>query len=1815
MTELSRQLEQLRQVTLPSGSQPSFLFDLKDASKIDRDTIFMIGMNGLEEIRRIDHTFLSFYSDVFQEDFANAHLHRDNLTKSQISKLDEELTKVIHLLAPHFLNPSCHKILELLVRFYKVHQYQRDELLSSFLPYHDTKFFTRMIMLCKLQGSQWEFMIRHQQQGYIMLRSDIVKKSMQDLSLLEVIIGKMKLSQIHMRFAGVVCLDVIHKISTLSNSLLYILLPFLSEVLSGSKEEKVLGYSLAVRISLRQNFSPHYLQALFIDILKTAGPEIEQGLATISLLMHIHKTQSLPKNIIDLFYSEEILKALANVSQKHDITQIVKAVEKKFINNLGKDKVNELTFQLCSTVNYSKAGIEAILNSLLMQYLNVKKELRDKVKSGFIKVLANLWQRYGDQVLEIIPKIVKEVCASHPGGESKTMLYDLISKGLSGMPYDPSSDLPLVLALRHPSREIRLHSLSQINSQASKYYQVLLGMLSSEDDVEILLEAVSVPELSKVDPESLYPVILKRFTQFISYEAQYTPLLRKLFTILTVEIAPHIAISSEHLKLIFLAYDKPELRDLCHNAASNAKHHQILKGYQGQDLSIYLKQWLSQHWCDIYTSVAELLDCQVILGLVPEIIEELEKKREFLTKEIISSSYLIVQKLIEMDNNATDIFEAVIRACPIARNIKSEQVRKEAVELMKCLVIYLIPRGSELCKGLLTKHFGKYSLQILLEISEKCPESLHLAVCIAANSGQFNSFLQTYPYIILSMGRDSIYRNAAIVALEQFLLKQLPKIEIEIEIEERSDFKQFEEHSSLIKKMLKRLLKYKAGISQDSNYIEHAVAKVMQNEVIDLISVGFNQVAYDRARYLSIHKKIKSDHLTEVFLEAAKSDEELAEVADRLCEYKNWGNFQHESVFLSLFEKARLRLAALKIVTPETFRNLSQELKVNLFFTLTKILPGLSSTHSIAVHELIDNLPIDASLLSQAIKNADIEKIEPLLEIVQYKHTQSSPVLIESLFSLLHKINESIQTSENEYLKQLVLLALKIHLASERKFELKGEHLNIILSSFRNEIEFNMQTKQQALHTLAGFAATKPAEVLIAMESLFMSSSKENAADEFTLFKAALRALVPSLVDTDLSVSTLVSQLINFFEVIPFDINELEDIIRIGGHTHLHLAVSYLCQTIEDLFITQEFLSRFTLEEILSSFNALISSLELEKVKKTNDFKVLDLFDLEFNAKEFLSLIPKKKEKSSQLLSEFLYSLFTLKHKSEEIIGSGDKKLISQSKSVKKQLLKLLESINRALDNETLSKSLLLILEKPEKRANIDVKKEALEFLLKRLELSNHNKFHSLIPILCAILELYTDKASALHKEKYDSKAVYLQLTILATYNLLKSYENPNQFLELYGKTILEFTKSTCSEIRSSSSLCFSVFFSAKSSDILPFIEPYLSQILNILAENDEVVIECALSCIKHMMSGARDFLSPHIEELIFKLCSIEFDTTELLSLVPTYISPRIIIVCLNSLLGWLKDNFNGLIRLLEMSKILGEKITSQDAEIYKESLFAFYKDAITLPEKLKDELDLKQVKALSSTTSDSFSSFSLSLTNQQLKPAFSEIADWCLEKAEDDDYSFHRLLTLFSITGALTDKLKSLFVSYYAYLFDVIIDTLNKIYEAYQIETKKRKRNQGKLYLEVNSIVLQCLAKLSAHDKDKFLTIDRYDKLSVSLSNQLKMVGLKNKYRKYTEANVLPAIHALITETHDQAIWQSFNYKILLNSRNENPEVRCVSLLTVNKILLTLGKEYLTLLPDIMPFVSEALEDENDSVTNIAKMLLTQLETLSGENIKEHIR
>lgn len=57
-----------------------------------------------------------------------------------------------------------------------------------------------------------------------------------------------------------------------------------------------------------------------------------------------------------------------------------------------------------------------------------------------------------------------------------------------------------------------------------------------------------------------------------------------------------------------------------------------------------------------------------------------------------------------------------------------------------------------------------------------------------------------------------------------------------------------------------------------------------------------------------------------------------------------------------------------------------------------------------------------------------------------------------------------------------------------------------------------------------------------------------------------------------------------------------------------------------------------------------------------------------------------------------------------------------------------------------------------------------------------------------------------------------------------------------------------------------------------------------------------------------------------------------------------------------------------------------------------------------------------------------------------------------------------------------------------------------------------------------------------------------------------------------------------------------------------------VKYLVENLREEYLVLLPETIPFLGELLEDVEPNVKSLAQEILKEMETLSGESLREYL-
>ncbi|OWZ73272.1 U3 small nucleolar RNA-associated protein 10 [Cryptococcus neoformans] len=127
----------------PSGK--SYLFPPDVASSHDIDSIFDLAQSGFDELLSLDPEMEEFEEELFSE--AAKRTDRMVLSKEENDNLDRTLGRCLRRLGKWIRLMAGGKCIEWLVRRFRVHEMNADEVLRAFLPYHEAPNFPRILAI------------------------------------------------------------------------------------------------------------------------------------------------------------------------------------------------------------------------------------------------------------------------------------------------------------------------------------------------------------------------------------------------------------------------------------------------------------------------------------------------------------------------------------------------------------------------------------------------------------------------------------------------------------------------------------------------------------------------------------------------------------------------------------------------------------------------------------------------------------------------------------------------------------------------------------------------------------------------------------------------------------------------------------------------------------------------------------------------------------------------------------------------------------------------------------------------------------------------------------------------------------------------------------------------------------------------------------------------------------------------------------------------------------------------------------------------------------------------------------------------------------------------------------------------------------------------------------------------------------------------------------------------------------------------------------------------------------------------------------
>ncbi|KAK6043130.1 hypothetical protein COOONC_19365 [Cooperia oncophora] len=172
MTSLSSQLQSLRTATAQHQTverrHVSLLFARKEAETLDRETVYNIGCAGLRKLKQLDPE-IAAHNDLFDE--SRLHFQRSMITNEENLALNEKIEKLLFQLSPYVEHFACQQI----------YAYNAESMILTFLPFHETNFFGRMLSILEYNFStskDWAFLEGFCKKEYPVPFSAIVKNTL-----------------------------------------------------------------------------------------------------------------------------------------------------------------------------------------------------------------------------------------------------------------------------------------------------------------------------------------------------------------------------------------------------------------------------------------------------------------------------------------------------------------------------------------------------------------------------------------------------------------------------------------------------------------------------------------------------------------------------------------------------------------------------------------------------------------------------------------------------------------------------------------------------------------------------------------------------------------------------------------------------------------------------------------------------------------------------------------------------------------------------------------------------------------------------------------------------------------------------------------------------------------------------------------------------------------------------------------------------------------------------------------------------------------------------------------------------------------------------------------------------------------------------------------------------------------------------------------------------------------------------------------------------------------------------------------------------
>ncbi|KAF2085551.1 hypothetical protein K490DRAFT_75160 [Saccharata proteae CBS 121410] len=270
------------------------------------------------------------------------------------------------------------------------------------------------------------------------------------------------------------------------------------------------------------------------------------------------------------------------------------------------------------------------------------------------------------------------------------------------------------------------------------------------------------------------------------------------------------------------------------------------------------------------------------------------------------------------------------------------------------------------------------------------------------------------------------------------------------------------------------------------------------------------------------------------------------------------------------------------------------------------------------------------------------------------------------------------------------------------------------------------------------------------------------------------------------------------------------------------------------------------------------------------------------------------------------------------------------------------------------------------------------------------------------------------------------------------------------------------------------------------------------------------------------------------------------------------------------------------------------------QTLFKFFLKAFDLRRTCKgqsaQEYDAAAIDELEQQINDAALVMIMKLNDASFRPFFVHVIEWVSSLPKKDATGRAlRATSLFVFLETFFGKLKSIVTSYSSYIIELAAEILS------------RSPTSDADHLALCRPVLAALSQSFEHDQDDFWQAPaHFDAISKPLITQLN-----SPEPLFIIESVISAVTELAVSASSAEHHKELNTAILKYMRADEARVRLAAVKCEQSLTERLGEDWLALLPEMLPFISELQEDDDEDVERETLRWVRRIEEILGESLE----